>query len=125
MQYSILFFDRERERQRLDEIFQALHSASTVENEQHSIENTLSQLASYDFGESYQGQWSHDSPEGVGIMVYENRTVYIGSIVGGVREGPGMLYALDSPILTRGGIWEDDSLIISQPHMYNSTVLPI
>ena len=58
-------------------------------------------------------------------MVYENGNVYMGSFINGMRDGQGMMYstsvgtetmALDS---AKGGIWEEDSLIISQPNIFN------
>merc|ERR1712046_17870 len=110
----------EIERQRLENLLEAFNLA------EHKQDFNLKNLTSYgELSESYQGDWVNDSPEGLGVMVYENGNVYMGSFINGMRDGQGMMYstsvgtetgALDS---AKGGIWEEDSLIISQPNIFN------
>jgi hypothetical protein len=85
-------------------------SMSAANVEEVLISSTMQQLNN--LGEAYIGEWKADSINGFGVMVYENRSAYIGEFVMSVRDGSGTLVDFDSWEFKRG-IWEDDSLIIS------------
>ena len=108
------------ESQRLENLFESF----TLVDDDYDFNSK--NLASYgNLSESYQGDWVNDSPEGLGVMVYENGNIYMGSFVNGMRDGLGMMYSTsagnESGILdsAKGGIWEEDHLIISQPNIFN------
>ena len=124
--YAGLFADNsseqlEVERRRLENLFEAFNLA------EKDLDFNLKNLASYgELSESYQGDWINDRPEGLGVKIYESGFVYMGSFVNGMRDGQGMMYSVPETISTeigdfnaRGGIWEENSLIISQPNVFN------